>query len=36
MRKKKLTSKNGDRNIVQPIRITKGPVTRMSKWNQFS
>ena len=30
-----ITSINGDRKIMQPIRITSGPITRWRKWNQF-
>ena len=28
--------RNGDRIIMQRVRITSGPATRMRKWNQFS
>ena len=31
-----ITSRNGDRKAMQPIRITRGPATRIRKWNQFS
>ena len=31
-----ITSRNGDRKIIQPIRIMNGSATRMKKWNQFS
>ena len=31
-----ITSRNGDRKIEQPIRITNGPPERMWKWKQFS
>ena len=30
-----ITSKNGDKKIMQLIRITSEPATRRSKWNQF-
>ena len=30
------TSKNGDRKIMQSIRITSRPLSRIRKWNQFS
>ena len=30
------TSTNGDRKIMQSIRIMGGPATRMRKWNHFS
>ena len=29
------TSRNGDRKIMQPIRIKSGPATRRRKWNQL-
>ena len=29
-------SKNGDRKIMQSIRKTSGPSSRITKWNQFS
>ena len=29
------TSKNGDRKIIQPIRIKSGPPTKMKKCNKF-
>ena len=29
------TSRNGDRKIMQPIRITSGPTKRRRKWNHF-
>ena len=29
-------SKNSDRKIMQSIRITSGPSSRIRKWNQFS
>ena len=31
-----VTSRNGDRKIMQPIRITSRPPSRIRKWNQFS
>ena len=31
-----ITSRNGDRKIMQPIRITSGPSTRIRKWDQLS
>ena len=31
-----VTSRNGDRKIMQSIRITSRPPSRISKWNQFS
>ena len=31
-----LTSKNGDRKIMQSIRITSRPPSRKRKWNQLS
>ena len=31
-----VTSRNDDRNIVQPIRITSRPSSRIMKWNQLS
>ena len=31
-----LTSRNGDRKIMQSLRITSRPPTRKSKWNQLS
>ena len=31
-----VTSRNGDRKIMQPIRITSTPPSRKSKWNQLS
>ena len=31
-----VTSRNGDRKIMQPIRITSRPPTRNRKWNQLS
>lgn len=30
-----VTSRKDERNITQPIRITREPVTRMTKWNHF-
>ena len=30
------TSKNGDRKVMQPIRITSEPATKLKKWNHFS
>ena len=30
-----ITPSNGDRKVLQPIRITSGPATRRTKWNQF-
>ena len=30
------TSRNGDRKIMQSIRITSRPPSRIRKWNQFS
>ena len=30
------TSKNGDRKIMQTIRITSSPTLTIRKWNQFS
>ena len=30
------TSRNGDRNIMQSIRITSRPPSRKRKWNQLS
>ena len=30
-----ITSRNDDRKIMQSIRISSGPATRMRKWNQF-
>ena len=31
-----ITPRNGVRKIMQPIRRTSGPATRMRKWNQFN
>ena len=31
-----VTSRNGDRNIMQSIRITSTPPSRKKKWNQLS
>ena len=31
-----VTSRNGDRKIMQSIRITSRPPSRKSKWNQLS
>ena len=31
-----VTSRNGDRNIIQSIRITSRPPSRIRKWNQLS
>ena len=31
-----VTSRNGDRKIMQSIRITSRPTSRKRKWNQFS
>ena len=31
-----VTSRNGDRKIMQSIRITSRPPSRIRKWNQFS
>ena len=31
-----VTYRNGERKIMQPIRITSGPTTSMTKWNQFN
>ena len=31
-----ITSGNGDRKIMQPIKIRSETPTRISKWNQFS
>ena len=31
-----ITSRNGDRKIMQSIRITSRPPSRKRKWNQFS
>ena len=31
-----VTSRNGDRKTIQPIRITSRPPSRKRKWNQFS
>ena len=31
-----VTSRNGDRKIMQSIRITSRPSSRKKKWNQFS
>ena len=31
-----ITSRNGDRKIMQPIRITSRPPSRERKWNQLS
>ena len=31
-----VTSRNGDRKIMQSIRITNRPTSRKRKWNQFS
>ena len=31
-----VTSTNGDRKIMQSIRITSRPLSRIRKWNQFS
>ena len=31
-----VTSKNGDRKIMQSIRITSTPPSRIKKWNQLS
>ena len=28
-----MTSRNGDRKIIQSIKITRGPATRIMKWN---
>ena len=30
-----ITSRNDDRKILQPIRVTDGPPTRIRKWDQF-
>ena len=31
-----VTSRSGDRNIMQSIRITSRPLSRIRKWNQLS
>ena len=31
-----VTSGNGDRNIMQSIRVTSRPLSRKRKWNQLS
>ena len=31
-----ITSRNGDGKLLQQIRISSGPSTRMRKWNQLS
>ena len=31
-----VTSRNGDRKIMQSVRITSKPSSRIRKWNQFS
>ena len=31
-----VTSRNGDRKIMQSIRITSRPPSRIRKWNQFN
>ena len=31
-----VTSRNGDRKIMQSIKITSGPPSRKRKWNQLS
>ena len=31
-----VTSRNGDRKIMQSIRITSRPLSRKKKWNQLS
>ena len=31
-----VTSRNGDREIMQPIRIMSRPSSRKTKWNQLS
>ena len=31
-----VTSRNGDRKIIQSIKITSIPATRKRKWNQLS
>ena len=31
-----VTSRNGDRKIMQSIRTTSRPLSRIRKWNQFS
>ena len=31
-----ITSRSGDRKIMQSIRITSRPSSRIRKWNQFS
>ena len=31
-----VTSRNGDRKIMQSMRITSRPTSRERKWNQFS
>ena len=31
-----VTSRNGDRKIMQPIGILSGPLLRKKKWNQLS
>ena len=31
-----VTSRNGDKKIMQSIRITSRPTLRIRKWNQFS
>ena len=30
-----VTSKNGDKKIMQSMRITSGPLSRIRKWNQL-
>ena len=30
-----VTSRNGDRKIMQSVRIMSGPTSRIRKWNQF-
>ena len=31
-----VTSRNGDKNVMQSIRITSRPLSRKMKWNQLS
>ena len=31
-----ITSRNGDRKIMESIRITKGDSIRIRRWNQFN
>ena len=31
-----VTSRNGDRKVMQSIRVTSWPTSRKRKWNQFS